>query len=121
MRLKLDENLGKRGSALLTAVGHKVATVVGQGLAGAPDRLLLETCREEASVLVTLDLEFANPLRFKPEAHCGIAVLRLPRRPSIQDLEEAMRTLVTALQRESIAGQTWIVEQGVIREHQPDQ
>jgi len=43
MKLKLDENLGRRGSSLLAAEGHDVATVVHERLAGAPDRLLRPT------------------------------------------------------------------------------
>ena len=37
MKVKLDENLGRRLQAQFEAAGHEVATLAGQGLAGAPD------------------------------------------------------------------------------------
>ena len=120
MKLKLDENLGRRGSSPLTTDGHDVATVLGERLAGAPDRLLLETYREEGRALVTLDREFADPVRFDPRAYSGIALLRLPRRPAPSDLDDAIQTLAVALRNRSLEGGLWIVERGVIREYGVD-
>ena len=74
MRFKLDENLGRRGRDLLTAAGHDVATVFDQNLTHAPDNKVIEACRQENRCLVTLDLDFGNPLRFNPAEYCGIAV-----------------------------------------------
>jgi len=96
MRFKLDENLGRRGRDLLTAAGHDVATVFDQNLNQAPDSEIIEVCRQERRCLVTLDLDFGNPLRFKPADYCGIAVFRLPARFSYEDLSIAMRTLAKA-------------------------
>src|SRR5262245_46235305 len=86
MNLKLDENLGLRCRDLALAAGHDVATVAEQNLSGAEDADVLGECHREGRALVTLDLDFSNPLVFKPSAYSGIAVLRLPRRPSHNDL-----------------------------------
>lgn len=80
MKLKLDENLGRRGIHLLQADGRDVCTVAIQSLTSASDEALAKRCAEEGRALVTLDLDFANPFRFPPEKHAGIAVLRGPAR-----------------------------------------
>jgi predicted nuclease of predicted toxin-antitoxin system len=120
MKLKLDENLGRRAIELLTQAGHSVATVASEGLWSVADENLIEICRREDRCLVTLDLDFSNPLLFKPSKYAGIAVLRLPRKPSHDDLLAAVRTLVEGLRRGSINGRLWIVQRERLREYQEE-
>lgn len=84
MKLKLDENLGASVCQLMRAAGHDVATVPEQGLCSTSDADLIAHCRREKRALVTLDLDFGNPLVFHPPDYSGIAVLRLPRKASHQ-------------------------------------
>lgn len=118
MKLKLDENLGSRGQAILRGCEYNVTTVLGQSLQFATDENLAEACRREGRVLVTLDLDFSNLLRFPPEDTPGIAVLRLPAEPSLELLLDLVRTLGRGLKSQSIRGKLWIVEPGRIRVHE---
>lgn len=76
MKLKLDENLGRRGAEILSAAGHDVMTVSEQQMRSAPDEHLLLVCHAEGRCLVSLDFDFSNPLRFPPHEYSSIAVLR---------------------------------------------
>lgn len=120
MKLKLDENLSLRHAAELIRDGHDVTSVVEEGLCGETDRRLLAACQQEGRCLVSLDLDFANPLSFDPRRHAGIAVLRLPARARPDHLAQVLETLRLALESRSIVGRLWIVEIGRIREYQPD-
>ena len=119
MRLKLDENLGHEEAALLRHAGHDVDTVVDEGLTSADDGTVIQAAQGAGRCLVTLDRDFANPLRFPPTAYAGIAVLRLPRRPGHADVLNAVRTLAAGLERADVAGRLWIVQIGSLREYQP--
>lgn len=61
MKIKLDENLGRRGTAVFRAAGHDVDTVVDEGLASATDDAVRAAATHVDRVLVTLDLDFAHP------------------------------------------------------------
>ena len=119
MDMKLDENLGESIAAILRAAGHDVATVASQGLTGSADEPLLRICTEEKRALVTLDMDFSNPIRYPPNESWGIAVLRLPTPMSLADLHEVARTLVIGLEQNDLTGKLWTVQPGRLREYQP--
>ena len=53
MKIKLDENLGRRCVAALRAAGHDAATVAEEGLAGSADNRLLDLCKREGRCLLS--------------------------------------------------------------------
>ena len=71
MKFKLDENLGRSVLALCEADGHETSSVHLAGLDTSPDERVFSVCLSEERVLVTLDLDFANPLRFDPRPTVG--------------------------------------------------
>jgi predicted nuclease of predicted toxin-antitoxin system len=120
LRFKLDENLGRRAIDLFLEAGHDISTVAEQELQGAADDQLINICRDEARVLVTLDLDFSNVLRYPPETYAGIAVLRVPNPVELSSIHERIGVLLEGIKGEELAGKLWIVEAGRIRQYDPD-
>ncbi len=120
MRLKLDENLPADMSLPVTEAGHDVSTVSGQGLSGCDDQSLYEVCQAERRVLVTLDMDFANPLRFPPETGSGIIVLR-PSRPLLSLLRSMLTRALVVIEADRMEGKLWIVEPTRVRVHEPQE
>ena len=121
MRFKLDENFGVRTQRLFQEAGHEVQTVREEGLQGASDNALYEACRSENRCLVSLDVDFADVLRFPPRATAGIVVLRPGRNASLALLESLVRQALGAIERMQVEGQLWVVETGRIRIHQAEE
>ncbi|MBN2541738.1 DUF5615 family PIN-like protein [bacterium] len=120
MKFKLDENFSKRMSSILKNSGYEVTTVREEDLQGCSDDELYKKCSKDKMCLVTLDLDFANVLRFPPQEVYGIVVIRVPRNPTLRILELLVEQLVESLNKISVKGQLWVVEVGRIRIHQTD-
>ena len=75
MKIKLDENIGRRGVELLRLAEHDVMTVRDQNLQGAHDETLFDVCAGEDRVLINLDHDFGQVLRFPPERGAGLVIL----------------------------------------------
>jgi len=118
MKFKLDENFGTRTQHIFRDAGHDIHTVRDERLQGCPDANLFKICRAEQRCLVTLDMDFSDVTRFPPEQTGGIAVIRVPRNPSLALLEKLARQFLNSLSQMSIEKQLWIIEPGRIRIHQ---
>ncbi len=104
---------------LFEEVGHDIATVSEQNLGGASNDELTSICQAEGRVLVTLDLDFSNVLRFPPQQYAGTAVLRVPHPIELETIRQRVRVLLKASESENLSGRLWIVERDRIREYSP--
>jgi hypothetical protein len=55
MRVKLDENFGRRGVEILAGAGHDVSTVPAEGLCRASDRDVVRACQGQTTRHVHAD------------------------------------------------------------------
>src|SRR5580693_4371424 len=117
MKIKLDENLGRRGVDLLRASGHDVMTVREQNLQGAADEILFSVCADESRVLITLDHDFGQVLRFPPAHGAGVIILEPGPRVTLRSLLDRLREALALLETHSPVGALWIVEPGRVRIH----
>ena len=120
MKFKLDENFGTRTQELFRSLGHDVETVRSQNLQGCSDQHLFEVCCTENRCLVTLDLDFADVVRFPPSQSSGIVVIRVSHNPSLALLEQMARQFLRAAEQFTLEKRLLIVEVGRIRIHESD-
>jgi len=93
VKLLLDENLSPQHAAILRGQGYDAVAVIEIGLSGEPDEKIRAFAIENGRVLITLDADFANILRFPPAGTPG--VIRLKIHPPTEDAirEQIQRTL----------------------------
>jgi predicted nuclease of predicted toxin-antitoxin system len=116
LRIKLDENFGARWIRFFVEAGHDASTIPEEGLSGASDEEVFQACVRERRTLFTLDLDFANPLRFPPDRTEGILVLR-PRRLAFAQIETVLGLALREAGEESVKGSVWIVEPTRVRKY----
>lgn len=77
MKLLLDENLSPLHARTLRELGHDAVSVVECDLSGADDSVVRAFAIGSGRILVTLDADFANVLRYSPSDSPGIIRLRI--------------------------------------------
>ena len=74
-RAVLDENVSFEAGARLQAQGFEVVFIAKLSNRGMKDEEVFAMAAQPASLLVTRDIHFTNPLRFPPERTAGILYL----------------------------------------------
>jgi len=122
MKIKLDECVDVRLAQVLKRAGYEVLTVREQNMLGVSDEDLYEHCIARDCVLVTLDRDFSNVLRYPPDPTPGIVVLRGPN-DLFPTMRVLMKTFVQALTKTQyrLKGRLWVVEPGRMRIHEPEE
>ncbi|MHB8231995.1 MAG: DUF5615 family PIN-like protein [bacterium] len=114
MKFKIDENLPVEVSEILTDAGYDSKTVNDQKLQGSKDSVLIEICKSERRVLITLDIDFTDIRLYPPEECSGIIVLR-GKIQSKNHLIDIFRRVIPLLRNEPLDRHLWIIEETKIR------
>ena len=115
MKIKLDENLSKHLKTIFKEDAHEVDTVEEENLTGQPDEVIYATCRREQKVLITLDHDFGNILRFPLNQMEGIVLLEPPNPHLDEDIIRLSRIVSKELKTRPIREILWIVQPDRIR------
>ena len=115
MKFKIDENLPIEISEILNNAGYDSKTVNDQKLQGSKDSVIIEICKNEQRILITLDIDFTDIRLYPPEEYSGIIVLR-GKIYSKNHLINILRKIMPLLNgNESLDRHLWIVEENKIR------
>jgi predicted nuclease of predicted toxin-antitoxin system len=109
VKLLLDENLSPQHALELKMEGHDAVAVREVGLSGASDGEVLRFAVENGRVLVTLDADFANVMRFPPERTLGVVRLKV-HPPTEERIRQAIQRAVLFVQNIEITGRLAVVD-----------
>ena len=98
----------------MRANGHDAIAVVEESLGGASDAEVRSAAMKSGRVLVTLDADFGNIVRYPPKGTPGIIWLRL-HPPSETKIEEALDRCSGKLGEEAVTGKLAVVDEDKIR------
>lgn len=114
MKLFLDENLSWLQAGALRERGHDAIAAAEAGLAGAPDERIRAFAIETGRILLTLDADFANILRFPPADTPGVVRLKV-HPPTEEAIRELIFSVVGTLADVPLAGCLAVVDGRTVR------
>lgn len=114
MLFKIDENLPIEIGELLIDAGHDAKTVNEQQLQGTKDIDLINLCKNENRVLVTLDTDFSDIKAYPPYEFVGIIVLRVHYQVK-HHIQKVFKQIMPLFDSEVLNQHLWIVEENRVR------
>jgi len=119
VRLKPDKNIPASAAAVATQLGHDADTVIGEGLAGAPDADVLMAATREHRMLLTLDRGLGDARALPPGTHGGVVVLRVDAQDAIT-VADAVRSFLETDELGDLAGCIVVVRGHLVRIRRPE-
>jgi predicted nuclease of predicted toxin-antitoxin system len=114
LKFKLDENLPQELAKDFVDRGHEADTVVGEGLKGAVDPVVLHHVRIEGRVLLTLDKGIADVRIYPPKDYAGLVLLR-PQSTGRKAVLDFVRGNLDAILSHELSGRLMVVSESSIR------
>jgi predicted nuclease of predicted toxin-antitoxin system len=114
VKFLLDENLSPRHAETVRSWGYDALSVVESGLRGADDSIVRQAAIAGGRILITLDGDFGNVLRFPPSATPGVIRLRL-HPPTEEAINAALRFAILRLTGMHLTGKLVVVDERKIR------
>lgn len=114
MKFIADENISRFVIQSLAHAGHDVISVHDVGLTSADDEAIIQFGIMEERVIITHDRDFGGLLRYPTRKNSGVILIRL-RRPSPQNVWQALHKALAALDEERIHGHVVVIEDSRIR------
>lgn len=115
MRLLFDENLSFLSAQwAATTLAVDVLDARAAGLAGKTDREVRRFAIETDRILVTLDADFGNLIRFSPSGTPGVIWLQ-PRPPTEANIRSILAKWLYRLREIDLHGQLAVVEEDKLR------
>jgi predicted nuclease of predicted toxin-antitoxin system len=114
VKLFLDENLSVHHAQTLRAEGYDVCAATEVGLSGSLDEEVLRFAVAQDRVLLTLDADFANLVRFPPDQTKGIVRLKV-HPPTEQAIADVLRRALLLVQNVDLSGRLAVVDRDKVR------
>jgi uncharacterized protein (DUF433 family)/predicted nuclease of predicted toxin-antitoxin system len=115
VRLLFDENLSALSAQwVANRLGADVLDARAAGLAGKTDREVRRFAIDTDRILVTLDADFGNLIRFSPAGTPGVIWLR-PRPPTEANIQSILVKWLQKLRRIDLHGQLAVVDKDKLR------
>jgi predicted nuclease of predicted toxin-antitoxin system len=99
-------------------LGHDISTADDEGLLSKPDAVVAAAAKRENRVLLTLDVEFANLVKYPPGSHPGIILFR-PRTFGPLAVNQFIQDFLCATDVQNFAGCVVVVDTTRIRVRWP--
>jgi len=109
MKLFADECVYAITTKTLRQWGHDVITAQEAGLSGHDDGELLQYSTSQKRILISIDMDFSNALRFTPSSHSGIIILKI-RPATIENVHQVLSQLLGGYSEEEIHQSLVIVD-----------
>lgn len=115
MLFLVDENLPASVGLIFSGAGHEAQYVSRlKQLHGKPDEVVFDYAVKNRGVIVTRDLDFANPLRFELKKVPGMIILRFPNEILIRTLCDEVERVIKDFEPGTFNNLV-IIEPGLVR------
>lgn len=115
MRCFLDENLSPQLAVRLNAYGYDVICAYDAGLCGKSDEAIREFAAQQNRVLITLDSDFADLMRYPVTGTPGVIWLKPVPPITLASIEQQLLTAIDLLHSRDLRGLLVVVADGRIR------